>query len=33
MDEKFMREALEEALKAYKLREIPIGAVIVKMEK
>ncbi len=30
MDELFMKEALKEADKAYKLLEIPIGAVIVK---
>ena len=30
MDEKFMKEAISEALKAYELKEIPIGAVIVR---
>lgn len=30
MDKKFMQEAINEALKAYELREIPIGAVIVR---
>jgi len=30
MDKKFMQEAINEALKAYGLREIPIGAVIVR---
>lgn len=30
MDSDFMREALEEAQKAYSLDEVPIGAVIVK---
>lgn len=30
MDELFMREALNEAYKAYKINEVPIGAVIVK---
>lgn len=30
MDKKFMKEAIKEALKAYELKEIPIGAVIVK---
>ncbi|MDF2676652.1 MAG: adenosine deaminase [Bacillota bacterium] len=29
-DEKFMQEALNEAKKAYELKEIPIGAVIVR---
>lgn len=29
MDEKFMREAIRQAKKAYKLREVPIGCVIV----
>ncbi len=29
-DEKFMQEALNEAIKAYELKEIPIGAVIVR---
>lgn len=32
-DEKFMNEALKEAKKAYKIGEVPIGAVIVKDEK
>lgn len=30
MDKKFMKEAINEALKAYELKEIPIGAVIVR---
>lgn len=30
MEEKFMREALKEAKKAYKKEEVPVGAVIVK---
>lgn len=30
IDEKFMKEALNEANKAYKLMEVPIGAVIVR---
>ena len=30
MDEIFMKEALKEAYKAYKIKEVPIGAVIVK---
>ncbi|NLK63939.1 MAG: nucleoside deaminase [Tissierellia bacterium] len=30
MDEVFMREALNEAYKAYEINEVPIGAVIVK---
>ena len=30
MDELFMREALNEAYKAYKINEVPIGAVIVR---
>ena len=30
MEEKFMKEALKEALKAYKKLEVPVGAVIVK---
>jgi len=30
MDKTFMQEAINEALKAYELREIPIGAVIVR---
>jgi len=30
MDKKFMKEAINEAMKAYELREIPIGAVIVR---
>lgn len=30
MDETFMREALKEALKAYEINEVPIGAVIVR---
>jgi len=30
MDKKFMKEAIDEALKAYELKEIPIGAVIVR---
>jgi tRNA(adenine34) deaminase len=29
-DERFMREALKEALKAFEAKEVPIGAVIVK---
>ena len=29
-DEKFMKEALKEAMKAYKLGEVPIGCVIVR---
>lgn len=33
MDNYFMKEAICEALKAYELREIPIGAVIVKNGK
>lgn len=33
MDEKFMKEALKEARKAYKKEEVPIGAVIVKDNK
>nr|WP_312576758.1 tRNA adenosine(34) deaminase TadA [Sedimentibacter sp.] len=33
MDKYFMKEALCEALKAYNLREVPIGAVIVKNDK
>ena len=31
--EKFMKEALKEALKAYKKEEIPVGAVIIKDNK
>lgn len=30
MDEYFMKEALKEAYKAYKLNEVPIGAIIVR---
>lgn len=30
MEEKYMKEAIKEALKAYKKLEIPVGAVIVK---
>ncbi len=30
MEEKFMKEALKEAKKAYKKLEVPVGAVIVK---
>ena len=30
MEEKFMKEALKEAVKAYKKEEVPVGAVIVK---
>lgn len=30
MEEKFMKEALKEALKAYEKKEVPVGAVIVK---
>ena len=30
MQEKFMKEALREAKKAYKKLEVPVGAVIVK---
>lgn len=33
MNEKFMKEALKEAKKAYEADEIPIGAVIVKNDK
>jgi len=33
MDNNFMREAICEALKAYELKEIPIGAIIVKDNK
>lgn len=33
MREKFMREALKEAQKAYEKEEIPVGAVIVKDDK
>ena len=33
MEEKFMKEALKEAKKAYEADEIPIGAVIVKNDK
>ena len=29
MDEKYMREAIKQAKKAYKLGEVPIGCVIV----
>ena len=32
-DEKYMREALRQAKKAYKLNEVPIGCVIVSGEK
>jgi len=32
-DEKYMREALKEANKAYKKNEVPIGAVVVKNSK
>lgn len=30
MDEKFMKEALDEARKAYEIGEVPIGAVVVR---
>lgn len=30
MEEKFMKEAIKEALKAYEKKEVPVGAVIVK---
>lgn len=30
MEEKFMKEAIKEALKAYDKLEVPVGAVIVK---
>lgn len=33
MEEKFMKEALKEAIKAYKKEEVPVGAVIVKNGK
>ena len=33
MNEKFMKEALKEAKKAYEKDEIPVGAVIVKDNK
>lgn len=33
MEEKFMKEALKEAKKAYDKLEIPVGAVIVKERK
>jgi len=33
MEEKFMKEALKEALKAYQKEEVPVGAVIVKEGK
>ena len=33
MQEKFMKEALKEAKKAYNKLEIPVGAVIVKNDK
>ncbi len=33
MEEKWMKEALKEAEKAYKKEEIPVGAIIVKEEK
>lgn len=33
MEEKFMKEALKEAKKAYKKLEVPVGAVIVKDDK
>ena len=33
MQEKFMREALKEAQKAYNKEEVPVGAVIVKNDK
>lgn len=33
LKEKFMREALKEALKAYEKEEVPVGAVIVKNGK
>ena len=32
-DEKYMKEALREAKKAYKLEEVPIGCVIVQNDK
>ena len=31
--EKYMKEAIKEALKAYKKLEVPVGAIIVKDEK
>lgn len=33
MKEKFMKEAIKEAIKAYKKLEVPVGCVIVKDEK
>ena len=33
LDEKFMKEALKEAMKAYKEDEVPVGCVIVKDDK
>lgn len=33
MKEKFMKEALKEAFKAYKKDEVPVGAIIVKNDK
>lgn len=30
MEEKFMKQALKEALKAYEKKEVPVGAIIVK---
>lgn len=33
MEEKFMKEAIKEALKAYEKKEVPVGAVIVKNGK
>lgn len=33
MEEKFMKEALKEAIKAYEKEEVPVGAVIVKNGK
>ena len=28
--EKYMKEAIKEAIKAYKIEEVPVGAIIVK---
>ena len=33
MDERFMKEALKQAKKAYAIEEVPIGCVIVHEEK
>ena len=33
MEEKFMKEAIKEAKKAYKINEVPVGAVIIKEGK